>query len=230
MVLNKIPHVIPLKYRIENMQADILREKEKLDYANVRIKVRRTRMIEDGIDQINSLPSLKPIIRVKMVNEFGLSEAGIDQDGVFKEFLLDVIKKLLNPEFNLFQVTDSDQQLYPSASSFYLEDHLRMFEFVGKLIGKAVYEGHVIDVQFAPFFLRQIIGCQQRSYNYSYLDDLASLDKELYKNLKYIKQASDVSDLELTFTHSEMQFGKLVDSELVPNGADIKVTDQNKIR
>lgn len=230
MVLNKIPHVIPLKYRIENMQADILREKEKLDYANVRIKVRRTRMIEDGIDQINSLPSLKPIIRVKMVNEFGLSEAGIDQDGVFKEFLLDVIKKLLNPEFNLFQVTDSEQQLYPSASSFYLEDHLRMFEFVGKLIGKAVYEGHVIDVQFAPFFLRQIIGCQQRSYNYSFLDDLASLDKELYKNLKYIKQASDVSELGLTFTHSEMQFGKLVDSELVPNGADIKVTDQNKIR
>lgn len=230
MVLNKIPHVIPLKYRIENMQADILREKEKLDYANVRIKVRRTRMIEDGIDQINSLPSLKPIIRVKMVNEFGLSEAGIDQDGVFKEFLLDVIKKLLNPEFNLFQVTDSEQQLYPSASSFYLEDHLRMFEFVGKLIGKAVYEGHVIDVQFAPFFLRQIISCQQRSYNYSFLDDLASLDRELYKNLKYIKQASDVSELELTFTHSEMQFGKLVDSELVPNGADIKVTDRNKIR
>ena len=39
-----------------------------------------------------------------MVNEFGLNEAGIDQDGVFKEFLLDVIKKILNPEFNLFQV------------------------------------------------------------------------------------------------------------------------------
>ena len=84
MVLAKVPHVLPLKYRIENMQADVLREKEKLDYANVRIKIRRSRMIEDGIDQINSLPSLKPIIRVKMVNELGLSEAGIDQDGVFK--------------------------------------------------------------------------------------------------------------------------------------------------
>jgi hypothetical protein len=35
-------------------------------------------MIEDGIDQINSFPSLKPIIRVKMVNELGLSEAGIE--------------------------------------------------------------------------------------------------------------------------------------------------------
>ena len=141
-----------------------------------------------------------------------------------------MIKKLLNPEFNLFQVTESDQQLYPSASSFFIEDHLKMFEFVGKLIGKAVYEGHVIDVHFAPFFLRQIIGCQQRSFSYSFFDDLASLDRELYKNLKYIKNAENVSDLGLTFTHSEMQFGKLVDSELVPNGGDVKVTDQNKIR
>lgn len=120
MILAKIPHVIPLKLRIEIMQAEILRDKERLEYANVRIKVRRTRLIEDGIDQINSLPSLKSTIRVKMVNEFGLSEAGIDQDGVFKEFLLDVIKKILNPEFNLFQVT-SEQQLYPSSSSYFIE-------------------------------------------------------------------------------------------------------------
>ena len=31
MVLAKVPHVLPLKYRIENMQADVLREMEKLD-------------------------------------------------------------------------------------------------------------------------------------------------------------------------------------------------------
>lgn len=229
MILNKIPHVIPLKYRIEIMQADILREKEKLEYANVRIKVRRNRLIEDGIDQINCLPSLKSTIRVKMVNEFGLSEAGIDQDGVFKEFLLDVIKKILNPEFNLFQVT-SDQQLYPSSCSYYIEDHLKMFQFVGKLIGKAVYEGHVIDVEFAPFFLRQIIGCQQRSSNYSFLDDLASLDKELYKNLKSIKHNDYVSELELTFTHSELHLGKLVTNDLIPDGNNVRVTDENKIR
>ena len=124
----------------------------------------------------------------------------------------------------------AEQQLYPSSSSYYIENHLRMFQFVGKLIGKAVYEGHVIDVQFAPFFLRQIIGCQQRSSNYSYLDDLASLDKELYKNLKSIKHSECISDLELTFTHSELHLGKLVTNELIADGNDIKVTDDNKIR
>jgi ubiquitin-protein ligase E3 B len=104
MILDKIPHVIELKYRIEILQEEIAKDKLKYEHSNVRIKVRRNRLIEDGIDQINSLSTLKSTIRVKMVNEFGLSEAGIDQDGVFKEFLLDVIKKILNPEFNLFTV------------------------------------------------------------------------------------------------------------------------------
>jgi hypothetical protein len=56
------------------------------------------------------------------------------------------------------------------------------------------------------------------------------LDKDLYKNLKSIKHCSDVADLELTFTHSELHLGKLVTNELVPDGSEIKVTDENKIR
>jgi ubiquitin-protein ligase E3 B len=39
--------------------------------------------------------SLKGIIRVKFVNVQGLDEAGIDQDGVFKEFLEETIKKVI---------------------------------------------------------------------------------------------------------------------------------------
>lgn len=35
----------------------------------------------------------------------GLDEAGIDQDGVFKEFLELTLKHVFNPDFNLFKVT-----------------------------------------------------------------------------------------------------------------------------
>ena len=34
----------------------------------------------------------------------GLDEAGIDQDGVFKEFLEETIKKVFDPSLNLFKV------------------------------------------------------------------------------------------------------------------------------
>jgi len=41
---------------------------------------------------------------VKFVNDLGVDEAGIDQDGVFKEFLEEIIKKVFNPALNLFKV------------------------------------------------------------------------------------------------------------------------------
>lgn len=41
---------------------------------------------------------------MKFVNDLGVDEAGIDQDGVFKEFLEEIIKKVFNPALNLFKV------------------------------------------------------------------------------------------------------------------------------
>lgn len=52
--------------------------------------------------------SIKGVIRVKFVNDLGVDEAGIDQDGVFKEFLEEIIKKVFNPALNLFKVTQTN--------------------------------------------------------------------------------------------------------------------------
>lgn len=49
-------------------------------------------------------------------------------------------------------------------------------------------QGIVVDVPFAPFFLSQILG-HTRSATYSSIDELPSLDPELYKSLTYIKVA-----------------------------------------
>lgn len=64
---------------------------------------------QDGYDQLRRLPvnSIKGVIRVKFVNDLGVDEAGIDQDGVFKEFLEEIIKKVFNPALNLFKVCTS---------------------------------------------------------------------------------------------------------------------------
>lgn len=66
--------------------------------------------LKDGYDQLRRLPanSIKGVIRVKFVNDLGVDEAGIDQDGVFKEFLEEIIKKVFNPALNLFKVPGSD--------------------------------------------------------------------------------------------------------------------------
>jgi hypothetical protein len=58
---------------------------------------------------------------------------------VIVEFLEETVRKLFDPSLNLFRST-KDQRLYPSPTSYLTDNHLQLFEFAGKLLGKAVYE------------------------------------------------------------------------------------------
>lgn len=64
----------------------------------------------------------------------------------------------------------------------------------------------------------------------SYLDDLASLDPELYKGLVQLKNyPGNPEDLSLNFTVAEEEFGVTRSIDLVPGGADIAVTRLNRM-
>lgn len=60
---------------------------------------------------------------MKFVNDLGVDEAGIDQDGVFKEFLEEIIKKVFNPALNLFKVSHENGVL------LYLDHHTSAADF-----------------------------------------------------------------------------------------------------
>ncbi|XP_054155444.1 ubiquitin-protein ligase E3B-like [Oppia nitens] len=238
MLMQKVPHIIPHKERVVLFRKYVKNEKTVLGLTesacasphSTLITVHRSRVVEDGYQQLATLPSqsLKGVIRVKFINEQGLDEAGIDQDGVFKEFLEDTIKRVFDPSLNLFRVT-TEQRLYPSPTSHIQENHLSLFEFVGKMLGKAVYEGIVVDVPFASFFLSQVLG-QQQSALYSSIDELPSLDADLYKSLTYIKHYDgDITQLDLTFSIDEDCMGQIVTHELVTGGRAIPVTKETRI-
>ncbi|EEB13316.1 ubiquitin-protein ligase, putative [Pediculus humanus corporis] len=237
-LLQKMPHIIPHFERVQLFRKYISNEKAVYGLTesacasphSTLITVHRKRIVEDGYRQLALLPSraLKGVIRVRFVNEQGLDEAGIDQDGVFKEFLEETIKRVFNPSLNLFRVT-SEERLYPSPTSHLQDHHLQLFEFVGRMLGKAVYEGIVVDVPFASFFLSQLLG-QQHQALYSSIDELPSLDQDLYRSLTFIKHhQGDVQELDLTFSVDEDYLGKIVTHELVPGGKAIPVTNENKI-
>jgi ubiquitin-protein ligase E3 B len=81
-----------------------------------------------------------------------------------------------------------------------------------------IFQGIVVDVPFASFFLSQLLG-QQHQALYSSMDELPSLDRELYRSLTFIKHhQGDVQDLDLTFSVDEDCLGRLVTHELVPGG------------
>ncbi|XP_069475520.1 ubiquitin-protein ligase E3B isoform X2 [Ambystoma mexicanum] len=240
LLLQYIPHVIPHKNRVLLFRNMVTKEKEKLGLVETssasphvtHITIRRSRMLEDGYEQLRQLSqnAMKGVIRVKFVNDLGVDEAGIDQDGVFKEFLEEIIKKVFDPALNLFKTTSGDERLYPSPTSYIHENYLQLFEFVGKMLGKAVYEGIVVDVPFASFFLSQLLG-RHHSLFYSSIDELPSLDSEFYKNLTSIKRYDgDISDLGLTLSYDEDVMGQLICHELIPGGKSMAVTNENKLQ
>ena len=64
------------------------------------------------------------------------------------------------------------------------------YEFIGKLIGKAVYEGINIEQKFAEPFLNLLIGRQNT------FEDLQFIDPSVYRSLLALKHSEeDISSL-----------------------------------
>jgi len=192
-----------------------------------RIKVRRSQLLEDGYVQMGALQpeQLKGTIRVEFVNALGVSEAGIDRTGVFKEFMEDILANAFNPERGYFCQT-SVRYLYPNPASAAADPHhLRLFDFIGRALGKAIYEGYVMELPLAAFFASKLLG------KHATFDELASLDPELNTSLDFLKRYDgDVeNDLCLTFSVDTEEFGARTSVDLRDGGYAIPVTADNRI-
>lgn len=113
-VLYDMPHVLREDHRVILFRKWAASEKtlnggsssssslEDIPSASTLITIHRSRIVEDGYAQLATLSSsaLKGTIRVRFQNEFGLDEAGIDQDGVFKG--LSFRKKIFLNQRNAF--------------------------------------------------------------------------------------------------------------------------------
>ena len=235
-VLEMIPFVVPFEVRVEIFRQYVQRDAAKLGFTDPfaplrahSATVRRNNVASDGMYQLGALgPRLKEPVKVTFVDEFGQEDAGIDGGGVFKEFLTSLVREAFDTDRGLW-CSNAAQELYPNPHSYARgEEQLSWFAFLGRIIGKALYEGILVNAQFARFFLSKWLGQQ------SYLDDLASLDSldpALYRGLLYLKNyGGDVeADLALNFTVSDDEFGVSHTTELIPGGIDIPVTRENRL-
>jgi hypothetical protein len=154
---------------------------------------------------------------VEFENEYGAAESGVDAGGLFKEFWTDLSSLAFNVDFGLFRTTPEGGMLYPSPAAAALQgerESLELFGFLGRVLGKALYEGLTVAPKFAHFFLAHLRG----PYNYlNTWHDLSTLDAELHKNLMFLKTyAGDAADLSLTFTVAD-------DSGLGAAGAQVEL-------
>jgi len=96
-----------------------------------------------------------------------------------------------------------------------------MFKFVGRIIGKALNDGQLLDCYFVKALYKMMLGQSLE------LSDLQDFDEQLYRSLIYMLE-NDAEILCQTFILSSKYFDEDKDVELIPGGKDIDVTNENK--
>ncbi|KAM0320477.1 hypothetical protein ACHAO8_000489 [Botrytis cinerea] len=228
--------------------------------------IRRESVFEDAFEAFFPLSEgLKEPIQITFVDSFGAIEAGIDGGGVTKEFLTSVTNEAFrgpldygnNP--SLF-VTNDQNLLYPNPTAME-QDYAFLrsvginetspgwkthsvqlrnrMHFLGRIVGKCLYEGILIDINFAGFFLLKWSAANSgpEAASRSNLNDLRDLDEGLYQGLLKLKNyPGNVEDFSLDFTITDqipngMPDGraKVITRDLMPNGSNIPVTNENRL-
>lgn len=97
--------------------------------------------MQDGYEGLHRMrDELKGRVRIAFVDEYGTHEAGVDGGGLFKDFLEGLVKEGFDPQLGLFGAT-SDNCLYPNPDAHLLVPNaLAYFEFLGRMLAKAMYE------------------------------------------------------------------------------------------
>jgi len=109
-------------------------------------------------------------------------------------------------------------------------DILNRYEFAGRILGKCLYEGILVDLSFAPFFLLK--WSQPPDASAAGVNDLRDLDAEMYRHLMALMDFE--GDIESTFNldftiTTQVAPGKVETRNLKPDGDSIPVTNHNRL-
>ena len=184
------------------------------------IKVKRSNIFEDAYQEI--MRQSPEDLKKRLMIEFD-GEEGVDYGGVSREFFFLLSHEMFNPVYCLFEYSSHDNytiQINPNSGVN--PEHLNYFKFIGRVVGLGVYHRRFLDAFFIGAFykllLRKKVGLQ----------DMESVDNEVYNSLKWMMENEIDGILDLTFAVDDEVFGEIVQVELKPGGKDIEVTDENK--
>ncbi|KAG1585007.1 hypothetical protein G6F48_007537 [Rhizopus delemar] len=184
------------------------------------IKVRRGHIFEDAYAEVmrQAPADLKKRLMIKFEGEDGL-----DYGGVSREFFFLLSHEMFNPVYCLFEYSAHDNYtLQINPHSGINPEHLNYFRFIGRVVGLSVFHRRYLDAFFIVSFYKMVLNKKVL------VADMESVDAEYHRSLMWILD-NDITDvLDLTFSTDDDRFGEVVTVDLVPNGQNIEVTEENK--
>ncbi|KAM0754299.1 HECT-domain-containing protein [Meredithblackwellia eburnea MCA 4105] len=196
-------------------------QRQRAHYGTLQINVRRQYVFEDSFN-ILERKSGDEIKHGKLSVKF-YDEEGVDAGGVTREWYSVLARQMFNPGYALFQPQAADSLTYqPNKSSKVNEHHLSFFRFVGRIIGKALHDQRILEAYFSRSVYKHMLG-KPVDHN-----DLESIDPEYHKSLVWMLNNDIEGIFDLTFSVETDDFGVVNVVDLVPNGRNVAVTNENK--
>ncbi|CAJ1948129.1 unnamed protein product [Cylindrotheca closterium] len=191
---------------------------------HMRMNVRREFLLGDSVDAVMSLSrkDLRKLWRFEFIGEMG-----IDAGGLAREWFQLVTEEIFDPDMGLWQSSATNQMsmtINPN-SDFCCEDHLVYYRFLGRVMGKAMFDRQLVCGHMVKHLYKHMLAWPIQ------FKDLEHIDSEYYNNLKQLQgmhdNDDDISMLCLDFTTTSEIMGQKQEIELVKGGSDIEVTNEN---
>ncbi|KAL9315852.1 hypothetical protein ACSQ67_016853 [Phaseolus vulgaris] len=197
----KVPRFIDFDNKRAHFRSKIKHQHDH-HHSPLRISVRRAYVLEDSYNQLRmrSTQDLKGRLTVHFQGE-----EGIDAGGLTREWYQLLSRVIFDKGALLFTTVGNESTFQPNPNSVYQTEHLSYFKFVGRVVGKALFDGQLLDVHFTRSFYKHILGNDISDV----LDLTFSIDADEEKLILY--ERTEVTDY-----------------ELIPGGRNIKVTEENK--
>ncbi|KAI9106855.1 hypothetical protein K1719_022383 [Acacia pycnantha] len=221
----KVPRFIDFDNKRAHFRSKIKHQHDH-HHSPLRVSVRRAYILEDSYNQLRmrSTHDLKGRLTVHFQGE-----EGIDAGGLTREWYQLLSRVIFDKGALLFTTVGNESTFQPNPNSGYQTEHLSYFKFVGRVVGKALFDGQLLDVHFTRSFYKHILGVKVTYH------DIEAIDPGYFKNLKWMLE-NDISDvLDLTFSIDAdeeklilYERTEVTDYELIPGGRNIKVTEENK--
>ncbi|CAA3008577.1 E3 ubiquitin- ligase UPL2-like [Olea europaea subsp. europaea] len=221
----KVPRFIDFDNKRAHFRSKIKHQYDH-HHSPLRISVRRAYILEDSYNQLRmrSAQDLKGRLTVNFQGE-----EGIDAGGLTREWYQLLSRVIFDKMALLFTTVGNESTFQPNPNSVYQTEHLSYFKFVGRVVGKALLDGQLLDVHFTRSFYKHILGVKVTYH------DIEAIDPDYFKNLKWMleNEISDVLGLTFSIDADEEKLilyerTEVTDYELIPGGRNIRVTEENK--
>ncbi|KAL5559936.1 hypothetical protein UlMin_036147 [Ulmus minor] len=221
----KVPRFIDFDNKRAHFRSKIKHQHDH-QHSPLRISVRRAYILEDSYNQLRMRSTLD--LKGRLTVHFQ-GEEGIDAGGLTREWYQLLSRVIFDKGALLFTTVGNESTFQPNPNSVYQTEHLSYFKFVGRVVGKALFDGQLLDVHFTRSFYKHILDAKVTYH------DIEAIDPDYFKNLKWMLE-NDITDvLDLTFSIDAdeeklilYERTEVTDYELIPGGRNIKVTEENK--